>query len=78
MLHSKVSTPFSPTHTDVPFADVRSSLLDGKQLTVNNGTATNGNIGLDDDVLAKRNSYASFRGGYDSGMPGDDPPNLME
>ena len=63
--------------SDVPLADVRSSLLDGKQQTVNNGSA-NGNVGLEHDLLAKRNSYASFRGGYDSGMPGDDPPDLIE
>ena len=68
-----IPTPSS----DVPMADVRSSLLDGKQQTVNNGSA-NGNVGLEDDLLAKRNSYASFRGGYDSGMPGDDPPDLIE
>ena len=68
--HTRTHT-HTHTHTDSSFADVRFSLLDGKQ-------SSNGAVEIQDDPLTKRDSYASFRGGYDSGMPGDDPPDLIK
>ena len=73
--HTLTHSHSQHTHTDTSFADVRSSLLEGKQ--TNNGSS-NGAMEITNDPLAKRNSYASFRGGYDSGMPGEDAPDLIK
>lgn len=59
----------SPAAKEV--ADVRSSLLDAKQSHVN------GSSDLSHDHMANRDSYISFAGGFNNGVPEEDVPDLM-
>ena len=53
-------------------ADLRSSLLDNKQVQ------SNGSTDLSHDKVATRDSYAGFTGGTDDGLPFlDGGPDLM-
>lgn len=56
-----------------PTADIRTSLLDSNRPSLSNGTA----VDLSHDILANRDSYISFPGGFDNGVPGGDIPDLM-
>ena len=60
--------------------DIRISLLEAKKS--NSGSSLNGlgDMSIHNDTVANRNSYAGFRGGYDSGMAGegaDSVPDLI-
>ena len=52
-------------------ADVRTSLLDSKQPQANGGTD------LSHDMVANRDSYLAFPGGFDNGVSEDTVPDLM-
>ena len=55
-------------------ADVRSSLLNNKLQP----PQTNGSTDLSHDIMANRDSYIAFPGGFDNGIPGgEDVPDLM-
>ena len=57
---------------------MRSSLLDSKQLSQShlNGS-TDQSHDLSHDLVANRDSYIAFAGGFNNGVPGDDVPDLM-
>jgi ABC-type transporter Mla subunit MlaD len=56
-------------------ADIRTSLLDSsKSAALSNGSAA---VDLSHDPVANRDSYISFPGGFDNGLPGTDVPDLM-
>ena len=50
-------------------ADIRSSLLESQIIEQLRG---------EHEKISKRDSYASFEGGYDSGLPGDRVPDLIQ
>ena len=51
---------------------MRTSLLDSKQQLHLNGSSD-----MSHDHIASRDSYLEFPGGFDSGQPGEDVPDLM-
>ena len=77
--HSPLSPLPSPV-TPPDSADIRSSLLDGRQQQQQQqqqqgGATSNGGgpfLNIDHDPLTSRDSYASFVGGFDSGKPDSD------